>query len=295
MNRIIRTIGLVLLLALLAGCTTRLAYNNLDWLAVRWVEREVELDRDQRAQLRDQINEQQLWHCATQLADYQAWTEQLWLDLLSDRLDRQRLIEHGEQLAEFGRTLAERIAPLLVELATSLDDDQVAAIMLALDERIDQLQDEIESRSDQQWVIDRTEGMERRLRRLMGPTNPAQRARLERWARALEPTHQHQLNQRLYWRERIAEALARRDEREFLQDEINALLDPAAAWPEGYRQAIEANRELTLDALADLVRLTEPDQRGRISARLARLKNDFERLSCEGEAPPALLAAAGSD
>lgn len=280
---------LLVLLVLLAGCSTRLAYNNLDWLTVRWVNQQVSLDGSQRTLLRDLIEEQQLWHCATQLDDYQDWIEQVRLDLLAQQLDQQRLSDHGDRLAAFARALADRLQPVLVELAVSLDDEQVDQVLLALDERIEKLREEIGTRSDEQWAIDRVEGLERRLRRAMGAINPAQRARLERWASELTATHAYQLAQRLYWRDRIAGALARRDDRAFLDQEISALLAPDAVWPEAYRQAIESNRQLTLEALEDVVVMTEPAQRDKISARLSRLKNDFQRLSCEGEAPPALI------
>lgn len=289
MKRSAGWLGLLLLLALLAGCSTRLAYNNLDWLAVRWIDRQVSLEPDQRTRLRELFEQQQQWHCATQLDDYQSWIEQLRLDLLAERLDQQRLLEHGESLADFARALADGLRPVLVELAVSLDDQQVEQVLVELDERIEKLREEIATRSDEQWVSDRVEGLERRLRRLMGSINPAQRRRLEEWALDLNPTHAYQLTQRLYWRERIAKALSSREDRALVEQEVSALLRPDSVWPQAYRQAIEANRELTVVALEEVVALTEPAQRGKISARLARLKNDFQRLSCEGEAPPALI------
>lgn len=294
MSKMIRSIALLLMLALLAGCSTRLAYNNLDWLTVRWVDQQVALHDTQRALLRETIEQQQAWHCATQLDEYQSWIEQVRLDLLAQRLDQQRLAAHGDRLAAFGRALAERTQPLLVELATSLDDEQVDEVLLTLDERIAKLREEIGSRSDEQWTLDRVQGMERRLQRFMGSINPQQRERLKRWAADLEPTHSDQLTQRLYWRARIAAALARREDREFLEAEISALLQPDLVWPNAYRQAIESNRQLTLDALEEVLGMTEPAQRDRMSARLSRLENNFKRLSCEGKAPPALLAAAES-
>lgn len=287
MRHACRLIILSLLLMLLAGCSTRLAYNNLDWLTVRWVDRQVTLDRDQRALLREMIEAQQLWHCATQLEDYQAWIEDVRLDLLSGRMDQARLVDHGDRLGEFGRALAQRVQPTLVELAASLDDDQVEEMLLALDERIEALRDEIDAGSTEHWAQERVARMERGLKRIMGPINPNQRARLDRWARELEVTQAYQLAQRVYWRERIAAALARRDERAFLEQEVSALLDPASAWPQAYRQAIEGNRQLTLTAMEEVVALVEPKQRDRLAARLTRLQEDFERLSCEGEAPTA--------
>ncbi len=280
---------MLLFLVALSGCSTRLAYDNLDWLTVRWVDQQVSLDEEQRALLRDVIETQQLWHCATQLDDYQVWIEQARLDLLADRLDKRRLAEHGEHLARFGRTLAERLEPILVELAASLDDQQVDEVLASLDDRIAELRDEIESDSTELWAQERAEGMERGLRRFMGRINGPQRERLERWGRALEPTGAYQLAQRIYWRDRIAGALARREDRAFLEREIAALLEPSSAWPEGYRQAIEANRARTLAALEDVFALLEPNQRARLSNRLSRLSKDFAHLSCNSEAPLAKL------
>jgi hypothetical protein len=291
-------LAIVIVLVTATGCSSRLAYNNLDWLAVRWVDRQVSLDRDQRQLVSDHVDALQRWHCATQMSDYQNWLEQVRLDLLRDDIKRDTLIEYGQQLAVFANRLAKQSKPMLVDFATSVNSQQVDAILQELDERIDKLSDEVDSRSAEQWAIDRVEGMERRLRRLMGPLNPRQHERLERWAQDLVATHRYQLMQRQYWRDRIAQALERRSERGFLSAEIKALLTPADVWPDNYRQAIETNRELTLDALHDLVGLIEPRQRNRISARLSRLKNDFERLGCSGELPPdspsALLAEARS-
>jgi hypothetical protein len=128
----------------------------------------------------------------------------------------------------------------------------------------------------------------------MGSLNPDQRKRLEKWAGELQPTHEHQLTQRIYWRDRIENALRRRDDRSYLAGEIKALLDPAAVWPKPYQQAMEANRTLTLGALVDLVELVEPQQRARISARLSRLMRDVQRLSCDGEVPQEMIASASS-
>ena len=293
-NLLRRGLGIVLVAALLTGCTSKIAYNNVDWLAVRWVDRQIDLDRDQRQLVSRHVSEQQQWHCATQLQAYEGWLEQIRLDLLADRIERDQLIRYGAEMAEFARSLAARMAPMLVDLAASLDDQQVESALAELDERIEKLREEIETRSPEQWAIDRVEGMERRLKRLMGSLNANQKQRLEIWAQALQPTHEHQLVQRIYWRERIEWALDNRDQPHLLAAEIDALLDPAAVWPKAYREAMETNRILTLDALADLATLVEPRQRDRISARLARLKNDVQRLSCEGEAPQELIAATSS-
>ncbi len=291
MNPIRLGLGILLASAMLTGCSSKIAYNNLDWLAVRWVDRQIDLDRDQRQLVSRHISEQQQWHCATQLQAYERWLEQIRVDLLSDRIDQDQLIRYGDEMAEFARKLSGRLSPMLTDLAASLNEEQVASALQELDDRIDKLREEIETRSPEEWAIDRVEGMKRRLKRFMGPLNANQEERLERWANDLEPTHQHQLVQRIYWRNRIEAALTKRYDRQILTAEIDALLNPAAVWPARYRQAMETNRALTLVALDDLIDLIEPRQLGRISARLSRLERDVQRLSCADDAPPEILAS----
>lgn len=290
----VRNLSLLLLLLVLSGCGVRTAYNNLDWLTVRWVNQQVSLDREQEAMLRTWLDEQLSWHCATQLADYQDLVEQIRIDLLSGRLDRDRLAEHGQAIAELGRTLTERSLPILIDLAASLDDGQVEQVLAAFDERTDKVRVSVEEKSLEELSEERLASMERSLRRFMGRTNGDQRQRLEIWANSVTATEPYQLRQRLYWQERLAIALERRHDREFLGAEMTALMRPESAWSDDYRAVMENNRVLTLAALEDVIARADTRHINRLSARLSSLRSDFERLSCEGETAPALLAGVGS-
>ena len=295
----VRPSCLMLLLALmlcasLSGCGVRTAYNNLDGLAVRWVNQQVRLERNQEALLRAWLVEELAWHCATQLASYQALVEQIHLDLLAGRLDQHRMAEHGEVMARHGRTLTERSLPMLTELAASLNDAQVEQVLAAFDQRTEQVRTRLEEHSSEDLAADRLAGMERSLRRLMGRSNAAQRQRLSVWAHAITPTEHHHLQQRLYWQGRLAVALEQRHDREQLGAEIAALMRPESAWSEDYRAAMEANRRLTLATLEDMLALADTRHINRMAARLSGLKEDFRRLSCPSDTPPTLLAAAAS-
>ncbi len=294
MKRFLRAITLIALLLALSGCGVRTAYNNLDWLTQRWVNQQVDLHADQRERLGQLLEELLDWHCATQLPEYQGWIEEVRMDLLAWRLDRDRMAWHGETMVGFGRVMTDRLLPALVELAASLDDDQVEQLLAAFDERTDEVRQAVETASLDELADERLASMERNLRRAMGRMNRDQRERLAVWTHSVTATEPYQLRQRLYWQERLAETLARRSDRLFLTTELTALLQPASAWSDDYRQVMEGNRELTLAALDDVLRLADERHRTRLSARLYRLQRDFERLSCRGEAPPELLAAADS-
>lgn len=294
MRLIARCLSLLCLLLVLSGCGVRTAYNNLDWLTVRWVNQQVSLDGEQEALLRSWLDEQLAWHCATQLPLYQALVEQIHLDLISGHLDQGRLAMHGQSMAEMGRALTERMIPLLVDLAATLSDDQVMQVLEAFEESTDEVRVSVEEKSPEELAEQRLASMERTLRRFMGRSNREQRERLAIWASSVTATESYQLRQRLYWQDRLRLALDRRHDQEFLAEEMAALMRPESAWSDDYRFVMEGNRVLTLAALEDVI--IEADQRhiNRLAARLSSLRVDFQRLSCAGEHPPTLLADARS-
>lgn len=294
MRPIARCFSILCLLVVLSGCGVRTAYNNLDWLTVRWVNQQVSLNGDQEARLRSWLDEQLAWHCATQLPLYQALVEQLHLDLISGKLDQARLASHGQTIADLGRALTERMIPLLLDLASSLSDDQVVQVMTAFDESTEEVRVRVEEKSPEELAAERLASMERTLRRFMGRSNREQRERLAIWAGSVTATESYQLRQRLYWQERLSSALDRRRDQDFLATEMAALMRPESAWSEGYRLVMEGNRLLTLAALEDVIAVAEQRHINRLAARLSNLRSDFQRLSCAGDNPPTLLAEARS-
>lgn len=294
MRPIARCFSILCLLVVLSGCGVRTAYNNLDWLTVRWVNQQVSLNGDQEARLRSWLDEQLAWHCATQLPLYQALVEQLHLDLISGKLDQARLASHGQAIADLGRALTERMIPLLLDLASSLSDDQVVQVMTAFDESTEEVRVRVEEKSPEELAAERLASMERTLRRFMGRSNREQRERLAIWAGSVTATESYQLRQRLYWQERLSSALDRRREQDFLATEMAALMRPESAWSEDYRLVMEGNRLLTLAALEDVIAVAEQRHINRLAARLSNLRSDFQRLSCAGDNPPTLLAEARS-
>lgn len=284
---------MLLVVLSLGGCGVRTAYNNLDWLMVRWVNQQVSLEDEQEAMLRAWLDEELSWHCATQLSSYHGLLEQMRLDLLSGRLEQTRLAEYGEAMAALGRTLTERAVPIMADLAASLNDAQVEQVLAAFGERTDEVRVRVKEKSVEELAEDRLASMERSLRRIMGRVNADQRQRLTVWAHSVTATEPYHLRQRLYWEDRLALALGRRHDPGFLAEEIAALMRPESAWSEEYRTVMENNRVLTLAALEDVIRLADTRHINRMSARLTSLRDDFRRLSCEGDAAPALLAGAG--
>lgn len=275
-------IWVVLLLAslVLAGCGVRSAYNNLDWLLMRWINGQISLNTEQELSVRSALDDKLMWHCRSELPLYADFLRAVQSDVANDRLDAERFMTHGEQVADFGRRLLERARPDIIELLASLDDEQLAGLRESFAERNQEILEEAESLSDAERQRSQVQGMERGMRRFAGRVTPQQRERLEQWASSLKPTAEPSLAQRLAWQERFFEALELRSDRSRFDPQMAALLEPGADWSEDYRALMEYNRQQTVEALADVHALAPERQLRRLQNRLSGWADDFDRLSC---------------
>ncbi|AKS43092.1 DUF6279 family lipoprotein [Wenzhouxiangella marina] len=274
-------IVLILVLALAtSACGVRLAYNNLDWLIMRWVNKQITLSAEQTLAVRDALDAKLDWHCASELPDYVAFLERFDADLASERLDAEALERHGRTVSEFGQRLVAHSMPTIVDLFASLDDEQVGELLAGIDQRNRELiEDEIvvEAAVRRQNQID---SLVRGIERFAGSVNEAQRERLTAWAESLRFSAPHALAHRLQWRAELAEILELRGQRPRFDERLSSLLEPGAGWSAEYTELMNHNRARTLEALADVHALSSPRQKREFRERITDLADDFERLSC---------------
>lgn len=270
---------IVLLAALLAGCGVRTAYNNADWLVMRWVNDRVTLTEQQDRALRSALEEHLAWHCASELPDYAEFLRQVRLDIATDRISTETLERYGEQTSEFGQRLLARIRPSLIDLLASLDQHQVAELMDSLEQRNRELAEEAE-RAGEALQEARVRAMERGMRRFTGRLTNEQRERLQAWAAELDDTASLVLEQRLDWQARLAKALSIRHDRTAFDSAMAELLRPDSGDWSVLETRRNANRERTLRALADLHSISPDRQVRRVTHRLDELASDLRQLSC---------------
>ena len=276
------------LVVLLAACGVRSAYNNLDWLAMRWLNQQISLNAEQDLMAREAIAQQLDWHCASELPAYIEFIERVERDVATDSISVVVLQSHGEQLAEFGTRLLERARPAVIDLLASLDDDQVEELLSGLAERNEERVAESAEATPEERRASRVDSMESGMRRFIGRLSAAQRERLEQWSGEIRSTALFDQAQRQARYQRLEKALAVRHDRPEFEARMSALLQPGALDPDAVPPRVERisrhNRERTLEALVDIHRLGGPRQVNRLRARLNRLAGDFETLSCQSQA-----------
>ncbi|MGY6631374.1 MAG: DUF6279 family lipoprotein [Wenzhouxiangella sp.] len=276
-----RILVLALLCLLLAGCTVRFAYNNLDWLVMRWVNQQISLNDEQDRALREELAGLIVWHCTEELPRYTEDLLKLNRELAEPGFDANRLADFGLKLNEHGTRLTDRATPAFVNLMASLDDQQVLELVETLEDSNQDFIDDYVDIEPDELKRKQVQIMERGLRRFIGRVNGDQRERLFEWAASLEPSSEQTLDQRLAWQSRLIAALGVRDDEQAFAQAMEGVLGSEADWPEDYQALMMRNRVRSYELMVDLYALASDRQRQRLHNRLDRFARDFERLTCE--------------
>ncbi|WP_308923230.1 DUF6279 family lipoprotein [Janthinobacterium sp. J1-1] len=117
---------LVLMLVVVAGCSSlRLAYNNGDTVLYWWLNAYVDLDRDQKGWVREDIDKLFDWHRKTQLKDYVEILRKGQKQVQGNPTQADLLADYSE-IKSRTQSLLLKAAPDLADLARSLKPEQIA-------------------------------------------------------------------------------------------------------------------------------------------------------------------------
>ncbi|KPJ95204.1 MAG: hypothetical protein AMJ55_04480 [Gammaproteobacteria bacterium SG8_15] len=142
----VKLIASLLLCLLLGACSTKMAYNYLDWILEWYVGDLVSLSEDQEWQFRNALARQLDWHRKKQLPLYVKS-----LDDLRNAINNGLTVEALQRIyhdQENGlNELIKQITPTLSELLATLSDSQVEQLMENLEEQNQELEDEYVKKS----------------------------------------------------------------------------------------------------------------------------------------------------
>lgn len=120
---------------LLAGCSTKFAYKNADWLVHWFIDDYVDMTRDQKRQFDDNFERWMAWHRETQLPLYLLHFEELSEDICTQNISIDRMEYHQEKARDHWVRLRAHLAPDLAKLASNLSQAQVNTLFEKLEEQ----------------------------------------------------------------------------------------------------------------------------------------------------------------
>ena len=140
----------LLCLFLLAGCSSEFLYNRVDRLAQFYIERYIDLDRDQSNSLKVNLEELKEWHRQDELSDYRDFLNQIETDIQED-ITRETVAGWMSNARSAYLRIRDKAIPSLIDVAATLTPAQVEEFSVKLEKRNRKLEKEYLSRDEAEF------------------------------------------------------------------------------------------------------------------------------------------------
>ena len=244
---------------LLAACTMSFTYNHLDWLIPWYVDDYVDLSRQQKHLLQDQLGPVLQWHRDEELEQYLRILDQVEEDLAGEVSAAQVRAWADEVIAAIER-IEENMVSVALDFGATLSDEQLAEFMESVWEEHREYEEEFLGRTDQEYIEETKENLEEFLESFVGKLNDEQESVLLQAAESLQrfdaawlEDHEHWLNtlgpllhREPGWKDAVRTAYANRTMQRTAQ----------------YDELLEHNMNVVSQAIAEILnRRTEKQQK----------------------------------
>jgi len=262
-----------------SGCTTKLAYDFLDWGLYWELKDYVKFTRDQRLLVKDEISQLIDWHRSEELPQYADQLEKLSKQLKSG-ITVEQLEASYNYLKDSWQRIVIKTLPAAVDIISNLTDEQVNDFLKMLIEKEGDDAKKIEKGTHVRTVKKREAYVSKKIVDLIGKLNEDQKSLIAQWALSMKPTQELSLAQAIQWRTRMQTVLAERHNEQQMEDNLMVLFaNPEQLRSASYRRVIEKNKRLIMQLLFDLNRTLTNQQRSKLIKKLQSYINDFRDLS----------------
>ncbi len=274
-----KLLATLLLLLLLTGCSSRFAYNNLDWLVYWYVDDYVELERAQKAAFDENLEQWLAWHREEELIQYRRHLSELRQQLSAGSLSQQQWLGHFERGRQHWERLLTRVSPQLVSFAVLLSDEQVDSLFAEVVENNTEAMEEYLDTPADERLPERIEDMQEQMERWLGDLSSLQQDIISDYAARLKPT----FASRQDYRQRVQSAARqllsqRRSEADFQPRLQQLLVHPDQYQDEQLKQDSLHNQRLFAHLSAVLNQTLSAKQKQHIDKKLGKLIGDIDDL-----------------
>ena len=267
------------LLWLSACSSTTFVYNRLHLILPWYVDKYVDLERNQREELDQLLVPFLAWHRQQELPIYVDL-----LDAIEARLDRPLTPGdvadvYATMEAAWFRLEGESLNWLL-ELGASLSDQQIQSFVEELQEHQLEWEDEYLTRSDQKFYKESYDNLLDSVQDYLGRLSKPQRNRLREAGDALQRSDHVWLEERAAWLARLELMLRRQPGwQQEIREAVERRDETVSAQ---YRSTYEHNLQVIFSALADVLNSRTDKQDARLRRELDDLRDDLETLIAQG-------------
>jgi len=270
-----KLVQILLFCCLVTGCTASFTYNHMDWLIPWYVESYVDLTRDQKRSLKEQLQPFLAWHREEELRSYVEILDDI--EAAIDSPVTGTLVKGWiDDIVAAAERTEYSMVHLGLEFGEQLSEAQMQEFVDSLWERQRDFEEEYLDRTDEEYIEDNAEELADFLKKLLGRLSVDQKDRLlgaaqslcrfdkpwlvdsEEWLRELEPL----LERNNGWQAAVEAAfLARKSNRS----------------PE-FRDCLDRNYTVISEAVADVQNQASDRQQDHLRNEIADLRSRLQKL-----------------
>jgi Asp-tRNA(Asn)/Glu-tRNA(Gln) amidotransferase A subunit family amidase len=277
----LRTALWIVLAGLLAGCSNNFVYNQLDWLIPWYVDDYVDLSRDQKKLLKQELEPLLSWHRGEELGRYIELIDRVEADL-RDSLEAANIAAWLDEAVDAWSRIEERMLPLAFAVGDELTEAQMQEFIDTLWRRQADLEEEFLPRSDEEYLAENYQNFEDNLRDFLGRLTPAQEQTLRDAAAGMIRFDGVWLAERRAWLEQLQGLLQARQPGwgEAVRAALRAQQQNHSA---DYLQAYEHNQGVINGAVAAVLNQRTEQQSRHLQQELDDLRRDLRKLIARGD------------
>jgi len=277
---IARRAFVIMMLLLVAACSSNFAYERLDWLVVWRMGKYVSLTDDQKTNLQAAVQAH---------LDYVRVYQ---MPAAADILDRTaREIEVGyitaemvdaryrEMLAEFDQFMLS-VVPLSMDFLRSLNEEQVAELFENLEEINQEMYADYSGRTPEEREKNRNKSAIKSTQQWTGRLSKEQKQLLKDALARMEDSSEQWIEYQREWQRRFRALIETRPSEDDYREELTELfVYPRDFHSDEYRAVVDANRQIFNKAFAELLTGLTDKQRKRMVRELDDWAGVLRKLS----------------
>ena len=264
---------------LLAACSSKLAYNNLDWLVDWYLSDLIDLTDAQQAQFDHQVTIWHRWHRTTELTRYRAHLVKLKASVYSSPLTAQQWLHEFDATRQYWQSFVEMIAPDLVALSLSVSEHQLIVLFDRLEKKNQESVDEWTERQPaerQESLIERTTD---RIENWIGTLTPMQSQIIQKQVKQIQPTFLVRLEYRRSIQAESKKLLLQYQRGDIDEKPIVTLWNQAQSNKSDQLKTLEeTNRSLYANMLSQLGNTLTTEQKAHLDKEIIDLISDLDAL-----------------
>ncbi len=283
--RLLLRLMMALLLVSMTACSTKLAYNNLDWIVSWYVDDYVTLTSTQEKQLDSSIESLLLWHRKTELQNYVVQIKYIKIDL-NNGIKHSTVKNYINALKQFWDAILLKAEPDVMRLAYSLSDKQVTKLLAEIEQQNLKKINDFHNSSEKERLKARFERIEEQIIEFTGPLDRQQKKLLTQLNGSLLSAFEQRLQFRRNWAKSIAAAYQLRQQKhnnesdrvQFEQALRPALINTNSLRSEKYLAIFEHNQAKWVEFLPQLISSLNAKQLSSVQSKLDDIITDIQGL-----------------